>query len=188
MSREYLNYLQEHIGGVRSAYRWIETYAPEILDIYHNDINSVWKKHELMVQVCIDHDKSKYEPDEYNAYDAYYYGTRDRNFDDVTKEYKKAWLLHQRRNPHHWQYWVLINDDDGTEAIEMPDEYIIEMICDWWSFSFKTNNLYEIFDWYWDPDRQKKFIFHPNTKDKVEKILNKLRVALDLSGGSAVWS
>ena len=30
----------------------------------------------------------------------------------------------------------------------MPRHYIIEMICDWWAFSWKSGNLMEIFDWY----------------------------------------
>ena len=32
--------------------------------------------------------------------------------------------------------------------LEMPYDYIIEMICDWWSFSWQSGNLYEIFKWY----------------------------------------
>ena len=54
----------------------------------------------------------------------------------------------------------------------MPLEYVIEMICDWWSFSFKTGNLYEIFDWY-------KMILHEKTKKFVEETLDKIKKVLD---------
>ena len=42
----------------------------------------------------------------------------------------KAWLLHIHRNPHHWQYWVLINDnpEEGENLIEMPYNYIIGLV------------------------------------------------------------
>ncbi|MFR1480703.1 MAG: DUF5662 family protein [Hydrogeniiclostridium mannosilyticum] len=31
----------------------------------------------------------------------------------VVQAFQRAWLLHIHRNPHHWQHWVLINDDPG---------------------------------------------------------------------------
>lgn len=55
----------------------------------------------------------------------------------------------------------------------MPYNYIIEMICDWWSFSFKTGNLSEIFNWY---DKHKAHILLSNdTREIVEDILGKIR-------------
>ena len=51
------------------------------------------------------------------------------------------------------------------------------MICDWWSFSHITGNLYEIFDWY--KVHTKKMILHENTKKLVEEILDKIKKELD---------
>ena len=61
--------------------------------------------------------------------------------------------------PHHWQYWVLINDnpEEGEVLIEMPYNYILEMICDWWAFSWAKGNLNEIFPWY---EERKRIIFN----------------------------
>lgn len=42
-----------------------------------------------------------------------------------------AWNHHQKRNPHHWQYWVLMNDNGSVEAMPMPFEDKVEMLCDW---------------------------------------------------------
>lgn len=51
--------------------------------------------------------------------------------------------------------------------------YIIEMICDWWAFSWEKGNLSEIFSWY---DEHKDYIkLHPNTRETVEDILWELR-------------
>lgn len=90
-----------------------------------------------------------------------------------------AWLHHIHENPHHWQYWVLVNDDpeEGAIALDIPYKYVIEMICDWWSFSWKTGNLYEIFDWY---DAHKNhMILSEYTRELVEEILEKIKVKLD---------
>lgn len=119
------------------------------------------------------HDQSKTEPDEYEAYDAYFYGGN-RSY-RVVEDFRKAWLLHIHRNPHHWQHWVLINDDpeEGEIILEMPYCYILEMICDWWSFSWSSGNLLEIFSWY---EEHKSYIkLHPNTRRLVEDILSRVQ-------------
>jgi predicted small metal-binding protein len=51
------------------------------------------------------------------------------------------------------------------------------LISDWWAFSHKSGNLYEIFDWY--KDHTKKMILHKNTKKLVEDILDKIKAELD---------
>jgi hypothetical protein len=82
-------------------------------------------------------------------------------------------MNHIHRNPHHWQHWVLVNDDpeEGEVLLEMPEIYIVEMICDWWSFSWsKDTDLTEIFKWY---DERKDYIkLHRNTRRRVEIIFN----------------
>lgn len=42
-----------------------------------------------------------------------------------------SWLYHQRRNKHHWQYWAMIEDSGNIRCLDMPSEYVREMICDW---------------------------------------------------------
>lgn len=42
-----------------------------------------------------------------------------------------AWNLHQKRNKHHWEYWVLINDRAEHSCMPMPHKYILEMVADW---------------------------------------------------------
>ena len=167
MSYQYDQYLAKHKENVKKGYDWLSENLPDIV----RDIpNLGW-------QCGFAHDQSKSEPDEYEAYDAYFYGGN-RSF-KVVQEYRKAWLLHLHRNPHHWQHWVLINDDpkEGEILIEMPVNYILEMICDWWAFSWSKGNLKEIFNWY---DEHKNYMkLHPNTRKKVEEILGKIKEKLD---------
>ncbi len=111
--------------------------------------------------------------DEYEAYDAYFYGGNRSHA--IVEAFNRAWLLHIHRNPHHWQHWVLINDDpdEGEVLLEMPYNYIIEMICDWWAFSWEKGDLSEIFSWY--DDHQAYIKLHPKTRATVEDILWELR-------------
>ena len=110
--------------------------------------------------------------------DAYFYGNN-RSY-EVVQRYQRAWLLHIHRNPHHWQHWILIHDDmengELETVLEMPYDYIIEMICDWWSFSWQSGNLYEIFKWY---EEHSKYIkLAQTTKITVEYILDNMKKKL----------
>lgn len=159
MSAEYNNYIIEHIDNVKKAYMWLKD---------HNII-----KEGILDQLNL-HDASKYTDEEYEAYDNYFYGAKTK---EVKEAFNYAWLHHIHHNPHHWQYWVLINDEDGTIALEMPENYVYEMICDHWAFSHKSGNLYEIFDWY--ETHKKNMILHLTTRKLYENILDKIKEELD---------
>ena len=124
--------------------------------------------------------KKLLEKGEYDAYYAYFYGNN-RSY-EVVENYKKAWLRHIHRNPHHWQYWILINDDpkEGEIVLEMPYDYIIEMICDWWAFSWASGKLYEIFDWYEEHSKYMKLA--TGTRETVEYVLNAIKEKLEELG------
>ncbi|MCC2832080.1 DUF5662 family protein [[Clostridium] innocuum] len=165
MSKEYDDYLNTHKANVKKGFEWIKNNLPEIITddgITH--------------QTCFSHDFSKTEPDEYEAYDKYFYGGN-RSY-QVVRDFKLAWLKHIHRNPHHWQYWILNNDDpdEGELVLDIPYNYIIEMICDWWSFSWAVGNLTEIFNWY---DERKEYIkLSDETRTTVENILCKIESKL----------
>lgn len=172
MSLEYDNYLKEHKVNVGAALVWLQDNLPEVLNCTDEDGNDFdWEW-----QIILKHDASKSDPEEYDAYDNYFYGNK--SFEN-TQKFNLAWLHHIHVNPHHWQHWVLINDDpkEGIICLDMPYNYIIEMICDWWSFSFKTGNLSEIFNWY---DKHKAHILlSDDTREIVEDILGKIRIKVE---------
>jgi hypothetical protein len=165
MSYEYDLYLEQHRNNVKRGFDWISENLPELI----GDSSVEWL-------TGFAHDKSKDEPDEYEAYDAYFYGNN-RSY-NVVKNYQKAWLLHIHRNPHHWQHWILINDDpkEGEIVLEMPYNYILEMICDWWAFSWQKDSLTEIFNWYEEHSKYMKLA--PKTRKTVEDILSKIKKKL----------
>ena len=61
--------------------------------------------------------------------------------------------------------------------MEMPYVHIVEMICDWWAFSWIKGDLTEIFTWY---DKHKNYMkLHENTKKTVESILEEMKTKID---------
>lgn len=79
------------------------------------------------------HDLSKFLPSEFLPYARHFYGRPGPHAaaDSGEEAFNLAWLKHQKRNKHHWQWWVLRFDDGTVRALEMPDEYRREMVADW---------------------------------------------------------
>jgi len=167
MSKEYDQYLTEHVNNVYHGLQWMKNH----LDLNAKEIDAI------DMASCGKHDESKWTKEEYDAYDDYFYGGNRSSI--VVNKFNLAWLHHIHNNPHHWQHWILVNDDpkDGTVALEMPLNYIFEMIADWWTFSWKTENLNEIFKWY--DEHKDRIIFHKKTRKEVESILDKIKNKLE---------
>lgn len=100
----------------------------------------------------------------------------------MVQDFNYAWLNHIHRNPHHWQHWILLNDEpnEGEIILDIPYHYILEMICDWWAFSWAKGDLTEIFNWY---DQHKSYMkLSEKTRKTVEDILWKIRLELQKGG------
>lgn len=161
MSEQYDNYIREHRDNVIRAWNILSDNLPrEFIEKYHINMDRVDDN-------IILHDKSKFDEEEYNAYDEYFYGVRNEN---TFINFDKAWLHHQHHNPHHWQHWILRNDNGNTKILDMDIEYILEMVCDWWSFSLKKNKPLEILEFY--KDNESTRILSNNTKAIVLEILD----------------
>lgn len=134
------------------------------------------------------HDMSKFLPDEFMPYAKYFYSKgndikRGRNSsgyykptDTGDKDFDFAWLLHQKRNRHHWQWWILPEDEGGVKVLEMIPIYRREMFCDWigagkaqGKFSPKENPLQETRKW-WNENNHKMQL-HPTTRQIIETSL-----------------
>jgi hypothetical protein len=126
------------------------------------------------------HDNSKFRPSEWFPYARFFYepdGTK-RTKRDKTGYYKPtdtgnadfdfAWLLHQKRNKHHWQWWVLPEDGGGIKVLEMPDKYRREMIADWIGAG-QAQGTPDTRHWY--IANRHKMQLHPTTRALVEDYL-----------------
>lgn len=158
---EYQQYLLNHIKGVKRA--WNEILLPALLKEYDITVEDLT----LCSQYIEKHDESKYRSDEFDAYCNYFYPSENNKKD--SKAFDEAWLLHQKRNPHHWQYWILIRDEGELVPMDMPFEYVCEMLCDWSSFHY-VNPESTANNWY--NKNKKNMILSDETRKLVELLLS----------------
>jgi len=124
---------------------------------------------------AIIHDLSKFRPSEWLPYARCFFAP------DGSKQYKEdyafrvAWNDHQKRNKHHYQYWVLLWDRGDYEPLEMPQKYILEMIADWMGAGRAKTGKWEVNEWY---ERNKDNIkLSLITRRSVESILDNIKLS-----------
>ncbi len=126
------------------------------------------------------HDWTKFTPTEWGPYVHSFYrpdgSKRNPKTENTTLEVSKlgddfryAWNSHQKHNPHHWQYWVLINDEDGMQVLQMPDTYIREMLADWEGAGKAITGKADARGWY--IRNYGKFMMHFETRKAVSAYL-----------------
>ena len=139
MSAEYDKYLLEHINNVRTCYKLL------------------WGEN------LEEHDASKYSEEEYKAYDAHFYHTGEC----TEADYNRAWLHHIHNNPHHWQHWVILEDEGTVTTVKMSNEAFKEMIADWTSFCLDKNDAKSLLNWY--KTNRKTILMDDKTKAMADR-------------------
>ncbi len=125
------------------------------------------------------HDLSKYTPTEFIPGAKYYQGGRSPNAKErETNGYSKAWLHHQGRNRHHFEYWQDYNPQTRLkEPVKMPLRYVKEMFCG----RVAASKIYSGSDYtedmplaYFQKGKYCRLI-HPETSDLIESLLTMLK-------------
>jgi hypothetical protein len=171
--REYLDYLDNHISGV--IYAWEEILRPALEDSGDEEVLAALDLDKIGLQVY-NHDRSKYTDDEFLGYCNHWYPqdgsevVHDSKKPEADSAYNYAWSHHQHNNPHHSQYWLMVRDDGTVEALDMPLNYICEMLCDWASFHVNNPSEDRAIDW-WHKNK-KKFIMSDLTVDCIERLFD----------------
>lgn len=98
-----------------------------------------WKvcRKNKLYKIGLMHDMSKLTLSEFKPYALYFYKDKEK----YREEFEKAWKLHYKRNPHHWEHWV---SEDGI-PLDIPILYIAEMIADWEAMSVKFGDTPQAF-------------------------------------------
>jgi len=111
------------------------------------------------------HDMSKFRPSEFFPYaHKFYGGDYAYKYFEVEKCFDKAWLLHQHRNKHHWNYWV---NSEGN-PIPMPPKHIKQMIADWKAMGRKFGDTALAFY----QKNKDRMVLAKETRMTVEYVLN----------------
>lgn len=162
---QYKKYLKKHREGVMKFYETL--LKPALISNGDADEKTLEKIESLIKK----HDASKNSSAEFSAYRNYFYDKE--KYSRSSDEFNIAWNHHQKNNPHHWQYWILVNDVDKPQfqPLDMPLCYIIEMLADWHSAGNHYGNT--AYDWY---NKQKdKMLLSDNTRAIVEKYIQYLK-------------
>ena len=96
------------------------------------------------------HDWSKFTPSELPHYGRRFFGG-----DPDQEGFARAWVHHQNHNPHHWEYWVtrsdhrigISGDSNNAVALDMPEDYVREMVADWCGASRAYTGSWSILKW-----------------------------------------
>lgn len=158
---ENKKYIEEHKANVKQFADWLVENLPELFE--GCDI-------ETFYEVIEEHDDSKFSEEEFEPYAQKWF-----NNSGKTPEYEAAWKHHWLNNEHHPEFWL---------GEDMPYIYILEMLCDWGSFSIKSGDFRELSDFYYtkakdDPEK----MLSDNTKIIIEEILSKIDSVLDKEDG-----
>ena len=175
MSKEYDEYIIEHRNAVGECLKLLAQEPTPVKNLSDT----------LISQIVSKHDVSKNSVEEYQAYDDWFYGDKGSE-DRLSKQtaFNKAWLHHIHSNPHHWQHWILFEDDPSGEcftAIEMPVLAVIEMVADWGSFAYRKKNSLELLKWY--EDHKGKMRLHADTQRLVDILIENLCMKLKQTFG-----
>lgn len=113
---------------------------------------------------AITHDLSKFLPSEFFPYAVKFFsGDYAYKYFEVEANFQLAWLLHQHRNKHHWDYWV----DSRGSTLPIPDKYVKQMIADWRAMGRKFGDTAK--DYY--SKNQSRMKLHHTTRDLIDVIL-----------------
>ena len=129
----------------------------------------------------IKHDLSKFRPSEFVPYANYFYGNGDgiktgrdksgyyRAGASPDEKFNYAWLLHQKRNDHHWQWWHLVLDEDGETDFPMSNDALLEMVADWKGAGKAISGQADPQGWY--EKNGNKMRLHPTSRENLRYIL-----------------
>jgi hypothetical protein len=115
-TRDYLDYLEEHIGNVRKAFCEL---SDKCRDMWWVSDDYQWYTFRDEV---IHHDLSKFSRQEFVQYRDSFYPVR--NSDKLNSRMEDAWEHHKKHNTHHHESVKNFND-------------IIHMVIDWTAMGYK---------------------------------------------------
>ena len=128
--REYKKFILQHKKNIMKAcYEMLN--CPDLEWICKDDeiITNLWYR-------ALDHDDSKYEWEEFDAYRKNYFPVDIQEQEENTEDFKKALEHHIANNDHHWQHRTTWKDEDFDINTELA---CLENIMDWLAKGYQYN-------------------------------------------------
>ena len=154
--KEYKNYIHDHkINVIRAFYEFLNCKELEdfVLNLDTDALFALWDR-------VLDHDESKYDKIEFEAYRKEYYpiDAQERRLNKLA--FDKAWEHHWKTNDHHWQH----RQDWPDEELDINTKLAcIENVLDWLAMGYQFNDRpYQYYEKHKEeiklPSKQKEFI------------------------------
>lgn len=125
-TREYLNYLEEHITNVQRAFEEVKGKCKDLRVIY--DDYCYWE-----LESAVDHhDLSKISKEEFVQYREKFFPVEG----ETGSDFNSAWENHKKENAHHWENWT-------QRDMFNPYEWEVNcthMVIDWLAMGYKFND------------------------------------------------
>lgn len=115
------------------------------------------------------HDWSKLMPSQFGAYARHYHSLRPRDSRSA-EAYRRAWHAHIHLSPHHWEHWVEVRHGGGVVALEMPYDFVREMVADWAGAGRAMHGRWDLVEWY--GGHYAEMLLHPMTREHVRCIID----------------
>lgn len=155
--KEYLEYIRNHKERVSQFADWLKENCSEVFEGVDLD---------AFDELIEEHDESKFSEEEFEPYAQRWHGDKKK-----TPEYEAAWEHHWQNNEHHPEYWL---------GEDMPYIYILEMICDWGSFSIASGDMKELSDFYFNKAKEDP---EKNLSDATQEIIEDILIKINSAAG-----
>ena len=137
--KEYIKYIENHKFLIEQAFDEM-VMCPDMQwltwEFYHVDLYDRIKNH----------DNSKYEIEEFDAYRKNYYPVNKEEKELNKEDFEKAWKHHYESNRHHWQCRQFDNCKDNKLSKEQILD-CLENVCDWMAVGYdKGNRPYQFYE------------------------------------------
>ena len=155
--KEYMKYINNHVKKVQDVWSKMK------------ELNYPEGKEDTLVSMVDKaikvHDSSKYIGNEFIGYRQFFYPEDGEKKDK--EKFLHAWNEHQKKNKHHWEYFVMPNAGGGNKVLYMGIVQVMCMLSDWTAMSLNYKNS----PTKWYKENREKMILHDDTIYLIEKRL-----------------
>ena len=129
--KEYRKYIYKHKQNIlRAFYEMTQCKDLEWIIKDPAILEPLWIR-------ALEHDDSKYDIEEFEAYRKHYFPINKKEFENNEQEYLKAWEHHKKCNDHHWQSRINWKDEDFNIKTELA---CLENLMDWLAVGYEFGN------------------------------------------------
>lgn len=127
---------------------------------------------------AIFHDWTKFLPSELPHYNRQFFGKA-----NDPEGFVRAWLRHQNRHDHHWEYWIPRTGHSrcnppipGNLPLQMSEQAVREMVADWLGASRAYEGKWPDLDnWIWYQSNKDSIRLHPATQRSVDVVISEVK-------------